>query len=165
MHEKRLFAVLSMLALVVLLAVTVAPMYAQADAGDFNDYGGGGGDSGGWGSDSDSSGSSEWTGSPGQIIAVVLAGGFVLFVVITMIRQKRKEKLTGGAGGGVLRDHTNEIVPAILEIDPLFSSDRFIAWVKEVFFTLQYAWMARDWEKVRPFEKEELYRQHEQQLQ
>ena len=164
MRRKKWLALLGALALALLLTVAVAPMYARADVGDFNDYdyGGGGGDSGGgWDSDSDSSGGGEWTGSPGQIVAVSLAGGFALFVVVSAFVQKRKNQ---AAGTGEARDHTHEIVPAILAIDPLFSNDKFIAWAKEVYFTLSYAWMARDWEKVRPFEKEELFRQHEQQI-
>ena len=69
-----------------------------------------------------------------------------------------------GAGPAV-QDHTNKIAPVIQKNDPMFSNDKFIAWTKEVFFTLQYAWMERDWVKVRPFEKEELFKQHEMQIQ
>ena len=47
----------------------------------------------------------------------------------------------------------------------LFRKERFLAWSKEVFITLQQAWTARDWSRIRPFEKEELFRQHELQLQ
>jgi len=63
-----------------------------------------------------------------------------------------------------VKDHTAKIVPVILQKDPLFSNDKFIAWVKEVFFTMQYAWMARDWDKIRAFETDELFHQHEMQL-
>ena len=156
-------------ALALLLAVSFAPLKALAlDVGDFNDYGGDGGGGWDWGDSDSDSGSGEWTGSPGQIVGVSLAGAFVLFVLIATYVQKKKGNAGGGAAtgaGGPVRDHTQEIMPAILAIDPLFSNDKFIAWAKEVYFTLSYAWMERDWEKVRPFEKEELYRQHEQQLQ
>ena len=64
----------------------------------------------------------------------------------------------------VVKDHTSEIITAIKKIDPQFAIGKFISWVNEVFLTLQYAWSARDWEKVRPFEKEELYKQHEMQI-
>lgn len=63
-----------------------------------------------------------------------------------------------------ITDNTEEISKAITEIDPNFSSDAFISWAKEVFFTLQYAWSARDFSTVRPFEKEELYNQHIRQI-
>lgn len=66
-----------------------------------------------------------------------------------------------GPGAGQYR----RITRAITQTDPLFSPDRFIGWSKEVFVTLQQAWTARDWSRIRPFEKEELFRQHEQQLQ
>jgi len=166
--RKRLI-VFWALALAIFLAVSVAPLWAHADVGDFNDYGGGdsgGWDSGGWDSgDSGSSGGAMITLEGPAAIAAGL-GVTALFIglfVWAKVRQKKRGGVPSGAAP-VVNDHTHEIVPAILEIDPLFSNDKFIAWAKEVYFTLSYAWMARDWEKVRPFEKEELYRQHEQQL-
>ena len=65
----------------------------------------------------------------------------------------------------VINDNTNSITEAITEYDEKFSGDKFIAWTKEVFITIQQAWTAKDWSKIRPFEKEELFRQHEMQLQ
>lgn len=62
-------------------------------------------------------------------------------------------------------DHTLDVTNALQETDPAFNAAVFLTWVKEVFFQLQYAWMDRDWEKVRPFESEELYAIHERQLQ
>jgi hypothetical protein len=64
-----------------------------------------------------------------------------------------------------VNDNTNSIVDAITRYDEKFSADKFIGWTKEVFITIQQAWMAKDWSKIRPFEKEELFRQHEMQLQ
>lgn len=58
-----------------------------------------------------------------------------------------------------------DVTNALQETDPAFNATVFLTWVKEVFFQLQYAWMDRDWEKVRPFESEELYATHERQLQ
>ena len=64
-----------------------------------------------------------------------------------------------------ITDHTPEIERAILAVDPLFNKDTFLAWSKEVYVTLQQAWMERDWAKIRPFEKEELFAQHQKLLQ
>ena len=62
-------------------------------------------------------------------------------------------------------DNTEQIVTAIKKYDPNFNCDKFLAWAKETFITLQMAWSERDFEKARPFEKEELYQQHVQQIQ
>jgi len=91
----------------------------------------------------------------------------IIMGIIKLFRflKRKRSSPSGSAVTPAVRDHTGDIVTAILKIDPKFSNDKFIAWAKEVFFTLQYAWMDRDWERVRPFEKEELYKQHEMQLQ
>ncbi|MDD7795467.1 Tim44 domain-containing protein [Clostridium sp. 'White wine YQ'] len=62
-------------------------------------------------------------------------------------------------------DNTVAIRNEIIKMDPLFSPDKFIGWSQEVFVSLQEAWTSRDWAKIRPFEKEELFRMHELQLQ
>ena len=62
-------------------------------------------------------------------------------------------------------NHQAQILLAVNKIDPQFSDIRFVSWAKENFILLQQAWTARDWSKIRPFEKEELFRQHELQLQ
>jgi len=66
---------------------------------------------------------------------------------------------------GYIPDNSFEITQALTEQDPAFNAVAFLEWAKEVFFKLQYAWMDRDWEQVRPFESEELYATHERQLQ
>lgn len=64
----------------------------------------------------------------------------------------------------ILQDNTSIIKSAITKIDPEFSYVKFLSWSKEVFVTLQEAWYAREWDRIRPFEKEELYKQHEKQI-
>ena len=132
-----------------------------------------------WDSDSSSSSSSSSGYSRGYggfsrstINFFIIAAFLIIFVgMVAPKKQKGNRKpatrpaAAGPMAGPKVNDHTNEIVQAIMKIDPRFTNDRFIAWVKEVFFTLQYAWMERDWGKVRPFEKEELYKQHEMQIQ
>lgn len=48
--------------------------------------------------------------------------------------------------------------------DPAFSEDAFIGWSREVFMKIQQAWNDRDWKVIRPFETQELFSQHSQQL-
>jgi len=162
---KRLWAVLCVLTLALLLSLSVLPL--GADVGDFNDY-----DSGdsGWDSDYDSGSDSDWSGggSGGNVgsFGILFSLGVIVFAIYAIFKSSSRygRQIATQIAGSAVRDHTAQIVPAIQQNDPEFTADRFIAWVKEVFLTLQYAWTTRDWEKVRPFEKEELYKQHEMQL-
>jgi ribosomal protein L37E len=105
--------------------------------------------------------------------------GFAVVIVIILIAtymggKGGKNGGNGGNGGSSqqlkpganvrIKDNTDEIVTAIQKNDPNFSYDKYIGWVKEVFITLQTAWSERDFAKARPFEKEELYKQHETQI-
>lgn len=167
------------------VALAGAPSGAvPVDVGNFSDYSGGG--SSGWSSGSDWGSSSDWdwdSGSSGSgFLSGLLVGslgnssGFVVVIVIVIIAalyiaaRARRAKGSGGSPrpqqhAAAVEDHTDVIVAAVTAVDPLFSKDKFLGWAKEVFLTLQTAWMERDWEKVRPFEKEELFAQHKRQLQ
>ena len=63
-----------------------------------------------------------------------------------------------------VEDYTRDIETEIKRIDKNFSTYEFIGWTKEVFMSIQEAWSERDWSKIRPFEKEELFKIHEKQL-
>ena len=52
----------------------------------------------------------------------------------------------------------------ILAVDELFSKEEFESWVKQIFIKLQYAWTERNWAEIRPFETNELFEQHNLQL-
>ena len=52
----------------------------------------------------------------------------------------------------------------IRQNDPNFSEDAFIGWTREVFMKIQQAWNDRNWKVIRPFESQELFNQHNQQL-
>ncbi len=62
-------------------------------------------------------------------------------------------------------DNTASVANQIREIDPDFSEDNFLAWTKEVFIKLQNAWTKKEWSIIRPFESNELFEQHNSQLQ
>ncbi|MCI8290663.1 MAG: TIM44-like domain-containing protein [Clostridia bacterium] len=49
--------------------------------------------------------------------------------------------------------------------DPMFNKEEFLAFARSVFIKLQEAWTARDWSIIRPFESNELFEQHQKQLQ
>lgn len=143
-----------------------ALVYKPLDVGNYNDYGGND-DYGGGGFLYFGDGGGGSSGGGGFAVAAVI---FIVVVAAFVIIGKRKgagtfSTRTAGAAKPVVQNHEAEIVPAITKIDPDFSLDGFTGWSKEVFITLQNAWTARDWTQIRPFEKEELYRQHELQLQ
>lgn len=52
----------------------------------------------------------------------------------------------------------------LMEKDPNFSKESFLARVSNVFVTLQNAWTAKDWKAIRAFESNQLFNQHQTQL-
>ncbi len=164
----------------ILLAVPISATM-PLDVGNTNDYGGsdwGGGsdwDSGSWDSgwDYDYSGDYYYDDESLDAPIFVIIIAIVLIVAILGSRNKRKN---GTAGDNAtipttvhkplpfIKDNTQEIETVLKQTDPNFNSEKFLAWTREVFMTLQTAWTERDWSKIRPFEKEELFKQHELQL-
>lgn len=63
-----------------------------------------------------------------------------------------------------MSNQNKEVTAIVQEIDPDFSGDKFIGWAREVFMKIQEAWSAREWKTIRPFESEELFSQHNAQL-
>lgn len=61
-------------------------------------------------------------------------------------------------------DNTISVSEQIRQIDPVFSSDNFLAWSREVFLKIQQAWTDRNWKVIRPFESNELFNIHNSQL-
>lgn len=61
-------------------------------------------------------------------------------------------------------DNTKTLAEEIRKIDPNFSEDKFLGWAREVFVKIQQAWSDRDWKVIRPFESENLFNQHNAQL-
>ena len=178
-------------AVVLLIALASGAVFAKeapggeilpVDAGNYNDYGGG--DSG-WSGDSDWGGSdwgSSWDddwdsdyssgggfyffGGNASVLVIIIV--IALLLSISALKNKNSRGRTAGSYRGAapqVLDHTQEIERAILAVDPLFNKEKFLAWSKEVYVTLQQAWMERDWSKIRPFEHEELFAQHQKLLQ
>lgn len=150
---------------------------AIADVGNNNRYTGGGSDGGG---------GDEGLGEliafllglciDHPLLALILLVAFLIYYFV----QKRKNNAVPGtvdwtsqnraverqadAEAASMSDMSNSVAAQIQEIDPAFSADKFTAWVREVFMKIQEAWTAREWKTIRPFESEELFSQHNAQL-
>lgn len=61
-------------------------------------------------------------------------------------------------------DNTLPVSEEIRKTDPNFSYDMFISFAKEVFIKIQNAWSQRNWKVIRPFESNELFQVHSNQL-
>lgn len=182
--KKKLLSIL-LIGLIFCIFTVQIPFLAIStplDVGNTNDYGGGGSDwgggggsdwGGGWGG-SDYSSSGDYDGDGSGFFSL---GGIIVFIVIVCIVLLTKkghhpsqptETGTDTVQPNDFRpmvvNNNDKIVAAIKQVDPHFSIDKFLGWTKEVFITLQNAWTERDWSKIRPFEKEELFKQHETQL-
>jgi len=165
-YVSKYARVVMLLIMIFMLAATSGVI---ADTGNHNDYtdGGGGGDFGGGSDDGSLILWLIFSALPWPLKVII-----IIIVIIAGIMGKNKRSSSKYSGSSQerhvsqgVKNNTSLIEPAIKEIDPLFSTNKFLAWTEEVFITLQHAWTARDWSKIRPFEKEELYRQHEMQLQ
>ena len=64
----------------------------------------------------------------------------------------------------ITADNAKNVEQKIIEIDELFNGEEFEAWVKQIFIKLQYAWTDRNWAEIRTFETNELFEQHNTQL-
>ena len=99
----------------------------------------------------------------------------VLIVAIILIRRRKQKNMSTNtdfinrninaqANAEPTLDYTNVVADEIRAIDPAFSSDKFIGFAREVFMKIQEAWTSKDWKVIRPFESENLFNQHKQQL-
>ena len=98
----------------------------------------------------------------GMVVLVILA---VLFIL-----QSRNKKTTVhvGANPGIKTNQGLDeegVLKRIHLVDPDFSQDNFKGYVSEVWLALQEAWEDKQWQKVRPFESDQLFNVHQQQLQ
>lgn len=146
---------------------------ASADLGNYNSYsssshslgssygGGYGGYSGSYRGIYHTGGYSSYGFNvPSAIFIVIIIAG--VYCIIS--RRRKYTPVNHTEITPDVKDNTDEITTAIIQYDPDFSSSKFISWVKEAFITLQTAWSERDFDKVRNFEKEELFNQHKKQL-
>lgn len=179
MNKKRLTLkrVVPLIILILILFITLSP--TLADVGNHTDY------SETYSSNSNSSSKNDDSffllyiitslirtfGITGAIIIGII--GFVIYKVLMKngilnnIRETIQQSNNVGTqlfNQEIKPDRTREIENEIKKNDELFSVNKFTTWSKEVFITIQEAWEERDWTKIRPFEKEEIYKLHELQL-
>ena len=157
---------------ILLIVSLLACTFAFGDVGNQNRYSSGSGSGGG-------------DGDIGALIGYLIglfiddpAAGMVVLVILLIIIFFRRIKAKRQASNPsyinkqvenqVNNDHTfdNTVVVAdkIRDIDPAFSSEKFLSWAQEVFMKIQEAWTTRDWKPIRPFESETLFATHQQQL-
>lgn len=158
--------------LLLILAVVCCNL-AIADVGNNNRYSSGGGDFGG--------GDGDLGVLIGYLIGLFIedpSTGFIVLLIILAIifisRRKQKKMSTDTdyinrnvqqqAENDFAFDNSNNVAEEIRTIDPNFSSDKFIGFAREVFMKIQEAWTTKDWKVIRPFENENLFNQHKQQL-
>ena len=101
---------------------------------------------------------------PGLIIIII---GLVVFFRLKKSGklQKIQQEINTSVNNETTYNNTTAVAQQVRAIDPSFSEDAFIGWVREVFIKIQQAWSARDWKVIRPFESNELFSQHSLQLQ
>lgn len=178
-EKRNLFRIVAVICLLVLVCASTV---ALADVGNQNRYV----ETGSSSSDSGDDGLASFIA--GLVVGllfdhpVVGIPVLIIAVILYFIFRKKGGKGGGSNGGGTPSNFSDMAQNAAMEkaqaaaaseeavtaqiqaIDQHFSKDKFNAWVREVFLKLQQAWTDRDWKKIRPFESEELFAQHNQQL-
>lgn len=171
--------------LVVLLIIGIQkPTFA--DVGSFESY-----DSGSdWGGSSYSSSSSwddddDWdyysgrasssydgpgSGLLGGISALVFIGAIIYYCI--KVSKEYKERV--GVRNQINRVQNTVVSEPVIdeaaievkikEIDELFNKEEFNQKAKMLFVKMQNAWTNRKWEEIRPFETDELFEQHQSQI-
>lgn len=185
MKNKKGIKILAALMLVTIISIS---SFIFADVGNINRYDSGSSSSSSSSSYSGSSysGSSysgSSTSSGGGSIFGLIAGIVVIGIVVFVVgRSKGKinnikdmtdlnkvgdilNDLANSSSGSSIKTDTKGIAEQIRTTDPEFSEEKFLSWTRDVFIKLQAAWTARDWKIIRPFESNELFEQHNAQLQ
>ena len=159
---------------VLVLLIAICIMLSKpinADVGYHSSYSGGSSSGSSHSSSSHSSSSSSSSYSSSDDDGETTIAGIIVFIIMMAIVLYASKK-----GGKVMNvnvksknidvtDNTSSVEAKIREIDPMFSAEDFMAYSREVFIKLQTAWMDKKWEEIRPFESNELFEQHRQQLQ
>ncbi len=157
---------------ILLILSLVTCTFAFGDVGNQNRYSSGGGDFG----DGDGIGA-----LVGYLLGLFIndpVTGLVVLVIILVAyfilrRMKKKQgsdstfinqQVNNQANNDLVFDNTASVAAQIQANDPNFSSDKFIGFAREVFMKIQEAWTTKDWKPIRPFESENLFNQHKQQL-
>lgn len=170
---------------ILLLVIITIPKISIADVGSFESYDSGsdwGGSSySSWDDDDDwdydwddddwdSSSSSSGSGTLGGIAALAFLGIMVYIAIKTSkdynTRYQQRRPINRVQNTVVSEPIINEsiIELKIKETDELFNKEEFNQKAKMLFVKMQNAWMDRNWEEIRAFETDELFEQHQSQI-
>ena len=161
MKKKILAVVLSAILALSFPTAMVAEAYYNLplDVGNHHSH------SGGSRSRSRSSGSRS-SGSGSGVNDPITAGIFIVIIAGVFIYGMCKKTYHKTFSKNNMPYNANQQITEFMRVnDPNFITEGFLGWSKEIFITLQTAWAQRDWEKIRTLEKEELFEQHNTQLQ
>lgn len=172
------------ISIILILIVVSIYTYSFADVGSFDRYDSG---SSSWSSRDYGSSSSSWDwdsdyssdGDLGFLIGLLFgsSGGrvilIILIILIIVYSKNNKGRRVAPSRPqtnmvipeSITKDKSTQIANKVMEVDPLFSEEKFITFTKELFIKLQNAWTARDWEPMRLFETPELFEAHKAQVQ
>ena len=159
MKKKILAVVLSAILALSLPTAMIAEAYYNLplDVGNHHSHSGG--------SRSRSSGSRS-SGSGSGVNDPITAGIFIVIIAGVFIYGMCKKTYHQTFSKNNMPYNANQQITEFMRVnDPNFITEGFLGWSKEIFITLQTAWAQRDWEKIRTLEKEELFEQHNTQLQ
>lgn len=166
--ERKRWIPLLLILLVILISV---PVYADVGGGvDFDSRGFGGSSGGSSSSSSDSGEGVAWliffllrSGPLGIGALAVIAAVFIFALLKKNDHGSTSAQYDIGPSASV-RTISQQQLDQLLARDPGFSKEDFLARAGDVFITLQNAWTAKDWRSIRAFETNQLFHQHEKQL-
>ena len=93
----------------------------------------------------------------------------IIIVVVCVILSNNNNKTTKNQHIPSIYDtfdsSEENVERKIKAVDEMFNKEEFLSWTRSLFVKLQEAWTARDWSAIRVFETNELFEQHQKQLQ
>ena len=171
--ENKDIHIKCLIVFVITLILLLVPIYTSADVGSFESY-----ESDSWSSSSYDYdydydyGSDYSTFGTTRIGKVEIILSLIVIIIFFIVRARgndfyRPMHYTSSTNNTkVVNEEENvNIEDKIKTNDEFFNEEEFLAWVKELFVKLQEAWTKRDWSSIRCFESNELFNQHQKQLQ
>ena len=167
MNRRRLTGLCLIAALLLIPAVVHADV-GNSFSGGSGGYSGGGYSGGGYSGGSGLGGMFFFMGGGGgsilgAIIMILIIVAWAYFSKNTQNSRRQDTPYQGGVSHRICNE--TAAVGALREIDPQFSAEGFKSFASEVYLTLQEAWEAKEWRKVRPFESNSLFNMHSHQIQ
>ena len=164
------------LAVILLLGIIFTASQVKADVGSFESYSSGSSSSGSssWSSSSSwGSGSRHGSGTGGiyifgdatPFIGIAFIAVILLYLYLSYKTGAKPNRTVAHKEHVDYNQKEQEAIAKLVQVDPLFNKEEFVASTKTLFVKLQQAWTDRDWSVIRVFETNELYEQHRNQLQ